>query len=69
MYYFALTFNISIDDLCQNILDLSNGKLTYEDQLQTNLHRGTYCQWLISALDENHYVNLEFHNLDVSVAI
>ena len=26
---------------------------------------GTHCQWLISAVDDKHYVNLEFESLNV----
>ena len=52
------------DNLCQNTLDLINGKLIVESHFPYD----TYCQWLISAIDDDHYVNLEFHNLDVRIA-
>ena len=54
----------ALDNLCQNALDLDNGKLIIEDNLPT----GTFCQWVISASDDNHYVNLEFEKLDVRTA-
>ena len=42
-------------------MDLANGILKVEhDRLF-----GTYCQWLISAQDENGYVTLEFENFNV----
>ena len=50
-----------IDNWCENALDLSNGTLIVESDWPL----GTYCQWLISAVDEKHYVNLEFENIDV----
>ena len=50
-----------LDNLCENALDLSNGKLIVE----SNLPVGTFCQWLISAINDKQYVNLEFENLDV----
>ena len=54
-------FTHALDNLCENALDLSNGKLIVESYWPF----GTYCQWLISAVDEKHYVNLEFENIDV----
>ena len=51
----------SLDNLCENALDLSNGNLIVEH----NWPYGTYCQWLISSEDENSYVNLEFQNIQV----
>ena len=51
------------DNLCQNTLDLINGKLIVE----SHFPYGTYCQWLISAIDDENYVNLEFQHLDVSI--
>ena len=50
--------------MCENALDLSNGKLIVE----SNWPVGTYCQWFISAVDDQHYVNLEFENIDVRIA-
>ena len=57
----------ALDNYCDNALDLSNGtdgKLTVESEWPV----GTHCQWLISAIDENHYITLEFQSLDVSIA-
>ena len=53
-----------LDNLCENALDLTNNKLTIE----SNWQFGTYCQWLISAVDDKHYVILEFENIDVRIA-
>ena len=49
------------DNICDNALDLANGILNVED----NWPEGTYCQWLISAQDDNGYVILEFQNVNV----
>ena len=49
------------DNLCNNALDLANGSLKVEN----NWLDGTYCQWLISALDNDGYVTLEFENFNV----
>ena len=49
------------DNLCNNALDLANGILNVED----NLPHSTYCQWLISAQDNEGYVTLEFENFNV----
>ena len=57
-------FTHALDNLCENALDLSNNKLTFE----SNWQFGTYCQWLISAVDDKHYVILEFENIDVRIA-
>ena len=54
----------AIDNLCENALDLTNGILIVESYWPG----GTYCQWLISAVDDEHYVNLEFENIDVRFA-
>ena len=43
---------------------MSNRKLIVDN----NLQYGTYCQWLISAIDDMHYVILEFENVDVRIA-
>ena len=51
-----------LDNLCKNALDLSSRKLI----VGNNWSVGTYCQWLISAEDENSYVTLEFQNINVS---
>ena len=50
-----------IDNLCDNALDLANGILKVEDDRRFS----TYCQWLISAQDENGYITLEFENFNV----
>ena len=60
-------FVLLTDNLCDNAQDLANGILNVED----NWPEGTYCQWLISAQDDNGYVTLEFQNVHVrnSIAI
>ena len=55
--YFALL----TDNLCNNALDLTNGQLIVED----NWPDGTYCQWMISAQEDEGYITLEFQNLNV----
>ena len=57
-------FTFTLDNLCENALDLSNGKLIVE----SNLPVGTFCKWLISAVNDKQYVNLEFENLDVRIS-
>ena len=54
-------FALLTDNLCDNALDLANGILNVED----NLPHSTYCQWLISAQDNEGYVTLEFENFNV----
>ena len=49
------------DNICDNALDLANGILKVED----NWPVGSYCQWLLSAQDNNGYVTLEFENFNV----
>ena len=61
-YFFNFIFTYVIDNLCQNALDLTNGKLIVDN----NWPLGTYCQWLILAEDENSYITLEFQNINVS---
>ena len=58
-------FTHVLDNLCKNALDLSNDKLIVDD---SKWQFGTYCQWLISAIDDKHYVILEFENVDVRIA-
>ena len=58
-------FTHVLDNLCKNALDLSNNKLIVDD---SKWQFGTYCQWLISAIDDKHYVILEFENVDVRIA-
>ena len=53
------------DNLCDNALDLANGQLIVED----NWSDGTYCQWLISAQEDDSHVILEFQNLNVKIAL
>ena len=56
-------FNHALDNRCENALDLSNDKLIVESSWPF----GTYCQWNIPAVNDKHYVNLEFENLDVRI--
>ena len=49
------------DNICDNALNLGNGILNIEDYWPL----GTYCQWLISAQDNDGYVKLEFENFNV----
>ena len=51
-----------LDNLCDNALDLSSGKLIVGNNLPLNTH----CQWLISAVDDQDYVNLEIPYINVS---
>ena len=60
-YLISRHFAILTDNLCDNALNLTNGQLKVED----NWPDGTYCQWLISAQDNNDYVTLEFQNFNV----
>ena len=52
-----------LERLCDNALDLSNDKLIVE----SNWPFGTYCQWLLSAEDDGHYINLQFEDIDVRI--
>ena len=54
-------FDLLTDNICDNALDLANGILNVAD----NWPHGTYCQWLISAQDDNVYVTLEFESFNV----
>ena len=49
------------DNLCNNALDLANGQLKVEDNWPDRF----YCQWLISAQDNDGYVTFEFENINV----
>ena len=60
-YHFIFTH--VLDNLCENALDLSNDKLIVE----SNWPFGTYCQWLLSAEDDEHYINLQFEDIDVRI--
>ena len=51
-----------LDNLCDSALDLSNGKLIVDN----NFPHNTHCQWLISAVDDQDYVNLEIQDINVS---
>ena len=59
--YVCNCFALLTDNLCDNALDLTNGILKVEN----NWPDGTYCQWLISAQDNDGYVTLEFENFNV----
>ena len=54
-------FALLTDNICDNVLDLANGILKVEDYWPL----GTYCQWLISAQDNDDYVTLEFQKFNV----
>ena len=56
-------FLILKDDVCENALDLTNGQLIVE----TDFPLSTYCQWKILSQDENEYVTLVFHTLNVKI--
>ena len=58
-------FALLTDNICDNALDLANGILNVKD----NWPHGTYCQWMISAPNNDAYVILEFQNLDVKKSI
>ena len=49
------------DNLCDNALNVANGMINVENIWP----HGTYCQWLISAQDNDYYVTLEFQNFHV----
>ena len=49
-------------NLCDNALDLANGILNVE----ANWPDHTYCQWMISAQDNDGYVTLEFQSFNVN---
>ena len=54
-------FALLTDDICDNALNLANGILNVE----SNWPDGTYCQWLISAEDNDGHVTIEFQNFNV----
>ena len=56
---------ITFDNICEKGRNLENGKLIVHNFLVGYLPLGSNCQWLISALDDQHYVNLEFETLNV----
>ena len=50
------------ENICNNALNLANGL-----HIVGNWPDGTYCQWLISAQDDDSYVTLEIQNLHVKL--
>ena len=56
-----LKYTILTDNICNNALDMTNRQLIVED----NWPEGTYCQWLISAQNDDDYVTIEFQNINV----
>ena len=44
---------------------MTNGKLIIDKSL---MPIRTHCHWMISAVDDKHYVILEFENVDVRIA-
>ena len=54
-------FDLLTDNICDNALDLANGILS----VKNNWPHGTYCQWLISAQNDDDYVTIEFQNINV----
>ena len=58
-------FSFLQGDLCKDALDLSSGTLNIDNSWKV----GTYCQWLIPIEDDNSYITLEFHKLEVSTDI
>ena len=58
-------FALLTDNLCDNALNSTNGQLKVED----NWPDGIYCQWLISAQDNQDFVTLEFQNFNVRNSI
>ena len=47
------------DNVCDNVLDLTNKKLIVDKETVL------ICKWLISAQDDDGYITLEFLNLHV----
>ena len=56
---------ITFDNFCEKGLNLKNGKLIVHNYQIGFLPLGSKCQWQISAIDDQHYVNLEFETLNV----
>ena len=50
------------ENICDNAMNLANGL-----HIVGNWPDGTYCQWLISAQDDDSYVTLEIQNLHVKL--
>ena len=61
-YLISRHFALLTDNLCDNALDLANGILNVE----ANWPDRTYCQWMISAQDNDGYVTLEFQSFNVN---
>ena len=61
MYLINVTFFFLKDNICDNALDLKNGQLI----VQNKWPDGTYCQWLISAQEDDGYVTLDFQQFHV----
>ena len=56
---------ITFENICEKGLDLNNGTLIVHNYDMGFLPLGSKCQWLISAIDDQHYINLEFETLNV----
>ena len=61
-YLISRHFALLTDNLCDNALDLANGILNVE----ANWPDRTFCQWMISAQDNDGYVTLEFQSFNVN---
>ena len=61
-YLISRHFALLTDNLCDNALDLANGILNVE----ANWPYRTFCQWMISAQDNDGYVTLEFQSINVN---
>ena len=56
-------------NFCDIILDLKNDRLIIDGHAGYYLPLGEECQWIISAVDDKHYVNLEIQSLDVRIVL
>ena len=63
--YSNLFFSHALDNLCQNAHDVYHARLIIDN----NWPIGKYCQWILSAEDENFYITLVFQNINVSKEI
>ena len=61
LYQTCNLFAFLTENVCDNALDLENERLNIEG----NLPKGSYCQWLILAQDDDSYVTLEFQKFNV----
>ena len=59
LFWIVYLFCFSIDNLCDNAL--TNGQII----VQNNWPYGTYCQWLLSAQEDDMYITIEFDNFNV----